>query len=111
MFSVARPQLCSARYSAGCDQSIAQLNRMALAVASQIFSGTTADGGICGNAEQSVKQSLQCAMFRRASASPEFGGTDGGEKDQRVGSSEFEPLRHDGLVPASRDLDQNIRIG
>jgi len=50
-------------------------------------------------------------MFRRASASPEFGSADGGVEDQCVGLTKFEPTRHDGLVAASRYLYQYVRIG
>ena len=84
---------------------------MALAVTTQVFSGTTFHGCVYGHAKQSVEKRLECGILRGASASPEFGGTDGGEKDQRVGLAECEPLRHNGFVAASRYLDQDVRIG
>jgi hypothetical protein len=111
VFAVARPERRSSLHGAGSDQRVAQFNRVALAVTSQVFSGATAYGGVCGNAEQSVEQSVECGMFRRASASPKFGSADGGVEDQCVGLTEFEPVGHDGLVPASPYLDQDVRIG
>jgi len=54
---------------------------MALAVTPQVFSGATAQGGVDWDAEQSVEKSVECDMFRRASASPEFGGADGNASD------------------------------
>jgi hypothetical protein len=51
---------------------------MALAVTPQEFSGATAQAGVYRDAEQSFEQSVECGIFRRASASPEFGGADGG---------------------------------
>ena len=63
------------------DQCIPQLHRMALAVTPQVFSGATAQGGVDWDAEQSVEKSVECDMFRRASASPEFGGADGNASD------------------------------
>jgi hypothetical protein len=111
MLAIARPQPRSIPDSAGGDQSVAQLNGMALAVTSQVFSGTTPHGCVYGDAEQSVEQSIECGIFRRASASPEFGSADGGVEDQRVGFTEFEPPRHQGLVPASRYFYQDVRIG
>jgi hypothetical protein len=111
MLAVPRPEPRSSLHSAGSDQRVAQLNRVALAVTSQVFSGASAQGGVYRNAEQSVEQGVECGIFRGASASPEFGGADGGVEDQCVGLTEFEPLRHHGLVPASRYLYQDVRIG
>src|SRR3954471_19998338 len=111
MLAVARPETRSSFHSAGSDQCVAQLNRMALAVTSQVFSGATAQGGVYGDAEQSVEQTVECGIFRRASASPEFGAADGGVEDQCVGLTEFEPLRHQGLVAASGYAYQDVRIG
>ena len=111
MLAVARPEPRSSLHSAGGDQCVAQLNRMALAVTSQVFSGAAAQGCVYRDAKQSVEQSVEYGIFRRASASPEFGSADGGVEDQRVGLTEFEPLRHHGLVPAPGNLDQNVRIG
>ena len=48
MLAVARPERRSFLHSAGSDQCVAQLNRMALAVTSQVFSGATAQGGSYG---------------------------------------------------------------
>jgi len=111
MLAVSRPEPRSSIHSAGSDQCVAQLHRMALAVTSQVFSGATAQGGVYWDAEQSIEKSVECGMFRRASASPQFGGADGGVENQCVGLTEFEPTRHYGLVPASRYLYQDIRIG
>ncbi len=66
-----------------------------------------AQGDVYGYPEQSVEVRLS----RGRSASPEFGGADGGVEDQRVRSTEFEPLRHNGLVPTSQYLYQDVRIG
>lgn len=54
MLPVARPERRSSLHSAGSDQRVSQLNRMTLAVASQVFSGTTAHGGVHRDAEQSA---------------------------------------------------------
>lgn len=108
MLAVARPELGSSLHSAGSDQCVAQFHRMALAVTSQVFSGATAQGGVYWDAEQSVEKSVECGMFRWASASPEFGGADGGVEDQCVGLTEFEPTQHYGLVPPSRYLYQDV---
>jgi len=111
MLAVARPEPGFSLHGAGSDQCVAQLHRMAPAITSKVFSGSTAQCGIYRDAEQRVEQSVECGIFRRAGASPEFGGADGGVEDQCVGLTEFEPLRHHGLVPASRNLYQDVRIG
>src|SRR5450432_1728366 len=111
MLAIARPEPRSSLHSAGGDQRFAQLNSMALAETSHVFSGATAQGCVYGDAEQSVEQSIECGIFRRASASPQFGGTDGGVEDQCVRLTEFEPLRHHGLIPASGYLYHDVRIG
>ena len=111
MLAVARPEPRPSLQSAGSGQCVAQRNRMALAVTSQIFSGATAQGGVYRDAEQRIEQSVEYGIFRRASARPEFGGADGGVEDQCVGLTEFEPLRRHGLVAASRYLYQDVRIG
>src|ERR1051326_5399945 len=80
---------------------------MAVAVTSQVFSGATGQRGVYGDAEQSV----ECGIFRRASASPEFGGADRGVEDQCAELPEFKPLRHQGPVLASRHFYQDVRIG
>jgi hypothetical protein len=110
MLAVARPQPRFGGYRAGRNQGVTRFQRMALAVTSQVVSGTATDSALCWNAEQSLKQSLNGRILGWASSSPKLGSTDSGEKDRRIGSAEFEPLRNDRLVPSSGDLDQDIRV-
>ena len=111
MLAVARPEPRFSLHRTGSDQRVTQFNRMALAVTPEVFSGATAHRGVYGDAEQSIEQRFECGIFSRASASPEFGGAEGGVEDQRVGLADFEPPRHYVLVPASRYLDQDVRVG
>src|SRR4051812_48807796 len=83
---------------------------MALAVTTHVVSGAPAQGRVYGYTKQSVEQSVEGGILRRASASPQFGSTDGGVEDQRFRLTEFDPLRYQGLIPASGYVYQNVRI-
>ncbi len=55
MLAVPGPQHRPARDSAGGDQRVAQLDCITFSVASQVFSGPAANGGIGRNADEGIE--------------------------------------------------------
>lgn len=110
MLTVARPQRCTIQVCAGGNQRISQFDAVAFPVTLKIFAGSPANLAIDRCANQHAEQALQCVVFGRSSARPDFGGRYGRIEHDRIRIAQSKPAGNDFRVFPTRDFDENIGI-
>jgi len=91
VLSVSRPEPCAVQHGGCGNQGIAEFHRVALSVASEGIACQTACCRVNRNTFQRTEQVVECVLFRRARARPEFGGGDRRIEDDKVGTAQLGP--------------------